>query len=487
MKRISVFALAMLLLLSSVLASCGGGAAETETLAADPVQTEETEPVDTGWHAFDNLPEKDWGGRTYTILSRDYEADQFYAEELTGETFNDAVYARNEAVKTQFNIDIAVPTCDGSWGNIDTYIGNIRASIQAADGAWDLVDGYAAVIGTLVMEGCYYRLNDVPYMDPSAKWWSVSAVEDLSINGQVYLTPGDLSMSLYDNIFAVYFNQRLFEECGLGDPYPTVLEGKWTYDLYYSVAAACLKDVDGNGKYDKADQFGILLDEDLVFNNFHYAFQIPITVKDENGFPTLNLGHESVAGLVETMYTLAYETPGAFFTKDDSALARQMFMNGQGAMDHALLNAASEFRDMEDNFGILPYPKADETQDGYYTTFRDNAILFGMPGDVKDVEFAGMISEALCQASFEMVKPIYYETVLKTKLTRDEQSQQMIDILRDGLILDPGAVFAIQLERAGFLTRDCIYHKRGYASYYKSKQTVFEEALANYISHFVEE
>ena len=110
-----------------------------------------------------------------------------------------------------------------------------------------------------------------------------------------------------------------------------------------------------------------------------------------------------------------------------------------------------------------------------------------MPIDIENVDFAGMISEALCQASYEMVRPVYYETVLKTKLVRDEDSQNMIDILRAGLVLDPGAVFAIQLERAGFLTRDCVEHKRSYASYYKSKQQVFETAMENFVANFGKE
>ncbi len=485
MKKSLILLLALLMTVAPTATGCGSG---QEEVPSDTVQTEpaETEEEDTAWHAFDNLPEQDWGGRTYTILARDYEANQFFSAELTGETFNDSIYERNSLVCDQYNISIEVPTCDGSWSNIDTYIGNIRSSIQAGDGAWDLVDGYAAVIGTLVMEGCYYRLNDVPYLEPSEKWWSVSAVEDLSIKGNVYLTPGDLTMSLYDNIFALFFNQEIFEEYSLEDPYTLVNEGKWTFDKYKEIAATCQVDLNGDGKFNENDKYGIILIEDLDLNNFHYAFQIPITVKDEEGYPVLNLGTEAVANLVDEMKTLASKTAGVYFAKDKADMGMEMFKAGQSAIVHALLSKTSLFRDMEDNFGILPYPKQNEAQDGYYTTFRDNAVLLGMPGDVKDVEFAGMISEALCQASYELVKPVYYESVLKTKLTRDEQSQHMIDILRDGLILDPGAVFAIQLERAGFLTRDCVYHNHNYASYYKSKQTVFETALEKFITNFTE-
>lgn len=493
-KRTLSLILSMLLLLSSTV-SCGeknesNNSGETADNQTDSTQTgesgseSESEIADEGWKMFDNLPEKNFGGQTFSVLSRIENEGQFYSAEYTGDSVNDAVYDRNLAVMDKFGVNISVPTIDGSWANNVQYVNTIRSSIQASDGAYDLIDGYAAVVGSLVTDGCYLNLNEVEYIEPSERWWSISAVNDLSINNKVYITPGDISMSLYDNIFAMFFNQDLFTQHELGDPYSLVFEGKWTYDEFLKIAEKCLVDVDGNGIYDDLDSYGIVFSDDLEFNNFHYAFNIPITIKNDEGIPEFNLGSEETADLIAAMQTLAYSTSGVYYAKGNDAGKLKMFMENRAAIMPNLLSSTVALRDMESDFGILPYPKYDEAQEGYYTTSRDNSIMFGIPIDVKDSSFAGLISEALCQAGYSIVKPVYYETVLKTKLARDAESQQMIDILRDGLIFDMGAVYALQLARAGFFTRDCVYYEYDYASRYKSQSKVFNKSLSNFLANF---
>ena len=50
-------------------------------------------------------------------------------------------------------------------------------------------------------------------------------------------------------------------------------------------------------------------------------------------------------------------------------------------MSNARLHAveSGEFRDMEDDYGIVPMPKASEEQDRYYTLAQDQVIVYGLP------------------------------------------------------------------------------------------------------------
>ena len=43
------------------------------------------------------------------------------------------------------------------------------------------------------------------------------------------------------------------------------------------------------------------------------------------------------------------------------------------------LNLSDQLRDMRDEYGILPFPKYDEAQDGYYTTVNDNYSQIMIP------------------------------------------------------------------------------------------------------------
>ena len=52
-----------------------------------------------------------------------------------------------------------------------------------------------------------------------------------------------------------------------------------------------------------------------------------------------------------------------------------------------------------------------------------------------------IIMEGLQSASYFDVLPTYYDVVLQRKLTRDEDSSVMIDLIREGIICDFGMAF----------------------------------------------
>ena len=116
-----------------------------------------------------------------------------------------------------------------------------------------------------------------------------------------------------------------------------------------------------------------------------------------------------------------------------------------------LMQMVPKLRDMDADFGILPYPKLDEAQAQYSSTSRDNFDLFVVPIDVKDTEFTGIITEALCAESYRSVVPKYYDVVLKSKTSRDEESAEMIDIIRDNLTFDIGYLCSSSLSGIGHI------------------------------------
>ena len=109
---------------------------------------------------------------------------------------------------------------------------------------------------------------------------------------------------------------------------------------------------------------------------------------------------------------------------------RTMFLDG-------CLNNAIYYRGMDDDFGILPYPKYDEDDD-YHTTYNAVADLGLIPITVSDTERTGAITEALSAYGSMYVVPAFYETALKTKSARDDESEEMMDIIKNGLIYDVG-------------------------------------------------
>jgi hypothetical protein len=59
--------------------------------------------------------------------------------------------------------------------------------------------------------------------------------------------------------------------------------------------------------------------------------------------------------------------------------------------------------------------------------------MFCTPVTVQNLEKVGAIMEAMSAESRKTVVPAFYEIALKTKYARDEESAEMIDIIREGI------------------------------------------------------
>ena len=91
---------------------------------------------------------------------------------------------------------------------------------------------------------------------------------------------------------------------------------------------------------------------------------------------------------------------------------------------------------MEDVVGILPFPKADESMDKYYTCHDPNVSLMAVPITATNLDRIGIITEALSVESYKYVTPAFYETALKVKYSRDDETVQTLDLIKDGVTFD---------------------------------------------------
>ncbi|MBQ8402472.1 MAG: hypothetical protein IJX14_11155, partial [Clostridia bacterium] len=126
-KRVFVCILAAILCLGGV--SCGAPA--DQDVSADTSAETVAETVET--EVKPELPEKDYEGYIYRILSTDDTRQYIYSPEVTGEVVNDAVYEANAQVGEQFNIGYDTVSITA---NSDATI--IQAYIMAGDDAYDV-------------------------------------------------------------------------------------------------------------------------------------------------------------------------------------------------------------------------------------------------------------------------------------------------------------------------------------------------------------
>jgi hypothetical protein len=111
----------------------------------------------------------------------------------------------------------------------------------------------------------------------------------------------------------------------------------------------------------------------------------------------------------------------------------KIFANGEAMVYFRDLMAAEDilFREMEDDFYIVPIPMGDAYScDNYRSTCMTGNNVIGLAHTTLHPTECTIILEALAAESYRSVTPLYYDTILKDRYTRDNDSKQMIDMVR---------------------------------------------------------
>ncbi len=480
MKRIPVFALALLLLLTS----CGGTAEVAETdIAETTAVMEETE---TQWEPLAHLPEKDLGGDDFTFLVTDtgyFGTHDILREELNGEIINDAVIQRNQSVEEKLNMKIAEI-------RTDKVPDQTREAVLSADPVYDAVFSSRA-IATLAFQGSLYDLLDVPYLEETERWWDTHIFEDLALGGKAYFATGDISLMDNDCTLLLVFNKYLVDEYDLPDPYAMVKEKTWTFDRFSEMAEAVGTDLDGDGEWTQEDRYGISLAYDHI-NYYFRAFGNRYTTLPTEAEPVpkaVTLDDKDVSAFEKLMNLFTAEQNSFFINKLKCDGIPHTFSRVQFTQDQYLFTIAeplifSEFREMEHDFGILPLPMYDETQDRYYTVLDTAFTMLSVPISAADMEKCGLVLEAMAAQSAQTITPAYNETLLKRKYSRDNESEEMLDIITSTRSYDMASVFGwggLETVLTNLLTKGSMDLVSSYTAVEKGTNTTIEKAMASLI------
>ena len=302
----------------------------------------------------------------------------------------------------------------------------------------------------------------MPYLDTTQPWWNQSAVKGLTLGGGMYFATGDVSvLSTLGGAYVMFLNDTLCTSYDIENIPALVRDGKWTMDKLTEIARRVCVDLDGSGKMDDKDRYGLALDKYNSSDSFYTSADIhQIAVTD--GIPSYTPDQERLVKLMaylETFHTNGVSV-GTYATSDVS-LQFNMFMTSQALMIVRELDSArTDFRDMDDNYTILPMPKLDEAQDAYYTAAYNGASLWGIPADNPDTDTALIVMEAMAAESYNSVTPTYFATCLQEKYARNEETLEMLDIIRDSLYLDSEYLYRSPLGDTCYMVRDMVNSKK---------------------------
>ncbi|MBQ9716667.1 MAG: hypothetical protein IJV76_01610 [Clostridia bacterium] len=214
------------------------------------------------------------------------------------------------------------------------------------------------------------------------------------------------------------------------------------------------RDLNGDQQKDQDDAFGFMTNSTQIgVDPYWSACNLDILKKTADNTYEYVIDIDRLSRAVTSINKLIWENegswsiPGVAYDLEQETIA-QLFSNGNvGMVTLRLIEAeGAHLRGMEDDYGILPIPKLDET-DEYYSYAHDQFNSYGMPTTLKEERFdlVGATLEYMAYQSKLLVMPAYYDNALKFKYASDPDSGEMLDLIFDNFKVDAGVFYTKNL------------------------------------------
>ena len=134
--------------------------------------------------------------------------------------------------------------------------------------------------------------------------------------------------------------------------------------------------------------------------------------------------------------------------------------------------------DMESDYGLLPYPLFNESQPSYGTRVQDAVSLWSIPIDAKNPDMSAAVMEALAAQSWRTVTPAYFDVALKHRYSRDVQTAEMADLIKDSIYINFESLYNESIGNPWFIMRNLMTAKNSnFSSYWAGQKKVIGKQL----------
>jgi len=424
---------------------------ETEGTSGGPDAAESTEAkhpdapalpaVDMGQKVFTALTYTGWGG--------DGTRADVAGEEQTGDPICDAAFNRRIKIEQQYNCKIKVVNDSDHTETVTKY----QTAILAGDSSYDFAITPSTSFASLLTGNYLTDFKNLTYIDIDKPYWNKNLYDSMAILGRNYAADGDISKRRLECVWIMCFNKDMIKDNKLESPYELVKSGNWTFDKMAEMGRVVARDLDGDGKMKEGDLYGLNYTGDTIMGLVN-GCGVKIAELNSEKIPVLTIGSEANLAKMMKIYTetrddtWSIDTLFRFWLGDVDIFSenRAMFLacaghNVSGDASAGATNVRG-LRTIDVDFGIIPYPKWDAAQPDYLPHTAGNYHpIISIPKTNGDLDNTGIFLEAMSYEGSRELIPAFYESLLKTKTARDDESAEMIDYIFGNLSYDVGNMY----------------------------------------------
>ncbi len=444
---------ALTLILALVLAlATFAGCATDENPQGDPSGDQGTQApatqdptadlYDENGYLKDQIPEGLNFQRELEVLCWASVANEFACDEINGTPINDALVTRDINVEDRLGIELHYLMDKLSTGSV-TDVGHYTKLVQSASmqgDPFDIVAQYGRTAAILSYQGYLENFLSIEdsYINLENPWWTGNLFEELRVGNSLYLLAGDITPSIYEQPYILFYNVDMIESFGLEDPYSRVKKNEWTMEIFRSYT----KDITVNP--DGAKGYGYSASRSNVPSLIH-GCDIMLMEPDENSFPKISddLYSEKMIDIVDDLTEWAKED--AYLIAKTAAEARAPFLAEASLfLSDRVIECLNFVESCNFSYSVVPTPKFNSDQSRYYTTLDTQLTFYclmkGLPQE--DLSMLTAVLECLGSEGYRLTSPAVVETCLMSRYAQTEQMSEMLRLCIENVYYDFGRIYS---------------------------------------------
>ena len=436
----------------SVFAACEDTTTATSDSASNPAaestETNESTFDDTkGFYGYEGVPEgTDYDGQVVRVLTlAGYQIKPEDNPSYSEENMTAVLTSASESTRlVEQLLNVKVEEEGISTGS--RYGGPFYKRVQS-DAMSDTAD-YLFIMpalteaAMLASDGLLYDLNTLVNLENP--WWCKEFNEAVTIAGKTYFASSDITTVSVASTMCIIFNKEIEKKYELAKGYGydslyAMVDAKaWTQDVMYEMSKKVYEDTNENNICDPEDLCGVSAQNNVIYWTLRSG-GVNVCTLDDDGYPVLTVKSERSTALINKVQEFCQDPAGGMIIADDwktenESPAVQTFIDGRCLFFFNALSAMDAVRSMEDDFGVLPCPMYDDTQDNYTNNvgaWTSNCVAIPTSVHEEDLELAVQFIESLGAVSRKLLTPTYFEQTLQYQISRDDESMRMLDLINN--------------------------------------------------------
>ncbi len=484
MSKRLISMLLVLCMAAAILAACGqsgvtDSGSETKETARTESQSETDKETETE-SVYPKIPDSLFGTKDNIVIAlagwanfAPLDVPDIGVEELESDTLSMEAFQRDKWITEYLGITIETRT----KSNIEESTSQIRTMVQTGSSDVDLWLMRSSAYGQSVIGDLLSPLdrNDLRFFDPGKEWWEQASYDALSVAGLHYGVIGDFTVADDMTYWNVYFNKEMVRSNDLESPYDLVKSGEWTFDKMYELAESVVTDT-GSPTLAYEDTHGISMIRDVLAGAMNVS-GVRIASKDEDDLPVISFYNEDTVDIFNGLCDIFYDQKVVYNCHTQGGDEIGIFTNGSTLFTLGGVYYAPLMRSTELDFGLLPLPKFDALGSYHGATSPLFLNILSTPKNENghDELVSAFMELYACEGSRSVV-PAFHDKLLRLKVARDEESEEMLDFIFSDTVYDIGAIY--NFANFSFTFVDMMYTKnRNITSVWESNKDLVQQDI----------